>query len=200
MRYTIENGAFKGYFAAVAFMTLAIAMVISVACGQGNRDVPQGSSTPLLIESGKPDLASADTPTEVTRRDDKAQIVRLALEWALVEKKIPDYDMLARQDDFVLSLENIDPGLVPEMPGIDLRLLTPPEIQAEANKKTDFLYLKFKTLEVSDSAATVGIDNVWAEAQGPRLLAHLSGGGCTLNFTEESGNWVMGQVSSCWIS
>ena len=62
--------------------------------------------------------------------DDKAQIVRLTLERALLSREIPDYQLIADKSNIVLSTQNLDRVWVPELDGINFILLDSKEIQS----------------------------------------------------------------------
>ena len=138
-----------------------------------------------------------DEPVAIT--SDTAQIVELVLTWALIEGRIPDFGLLDDQQNIILSLENIDAELVPQLPGINFILLSPDEIQRRADEDGDFLRLSFQHLSVSDSRAEVVIENSWAVGKDSRV-GYLSGGGCTLEFHKEGGAWVLGDSMACWIA
>jgi hypothetical protein len=82
--------------------------------------------------------------------------------------------------------------------GVNLIPLTPQEIQNKANQEGDFLHLSFGQLEVQDNRAAVGLNNSWAVAEDS--TGYLSGGGCTLEFHKEAGQWVLEPPRSCWIA
>jgi hypothetical protein len=129
---------------------------------------------------------------------DKAVIVRLSLEWALVGQNIPDYALLEDQENIILSLENLDASLVPDLAGVNLTPLTPQEIQSKANREGDFPYLSFGQLEMQEITAAVSLNNSWAVAEDS--TGYLSGGGCTLEFHKEAGQWVLELPRACWIA
>ena len=54
-------------------------------------------------------------------------------------------------ENIILSVENIEAGVLPQMPGVNLNLLQPEEIQKQADEKGDFLYLRLSQLKVSNS-------------------------------------------------
>jgi hypothetical protein len=107
--------------------------------------------------------------------------------------------LLKDSKDVVLSLENIDASLVPELAGVNLIPLTPQEIQKKANQEGDFLHLSFGQLEVQETTATVSLNNSWAVAEDSNT-GYLSGGGCTLGFHKEAGQWVLEPPRACWIA
>ena len=141
-----------------------------------------------------------DEPADdLLSREDRAEVIRLTLERALVEKEVPDYQLLAEQGAFILSTENVDPALVPELAGVDLTLMTPEEIQQRANEEGDFLFLRFDeiTAETADKA-NVSFSNAWAISE-ESDTGYLSGGGFAIEYTREDGGWH-GEITSVWIS
>lgn len=130
---------------------------------------------------------------------DRTELMRLTLERALVDQEIPDYNLLDDPQNVVLSTENIDAALVPEIEGVTLELLTPEEIQARANEQGDFLHLRFDEISAASAdEATVSLSNAWAVAEDSEQ-GYLSGGGFTVEYTREADGWV-GEVTSAWIS
>ncbi len=150
--------------------------------------------------AGDPGGEPADEPTDdQLSQEDRAEVIRLTLERALVDQEVPDYQMLAEQGTFVLSTENVDPALVPELEGIDLTLLTPEEIQARANEEGDFLFLRFDEMSAeSADKVTVSFSNAWAVAEDSDT-GYLSGGGFSIEYVRENGGWN-GEITSIWIS
>lgn len=131
--------------------------------------------------------------------EDVADLLRLTLERALVDQEIPDYALLADQDEIVLSTENIDPALLPELDGVDLATMSPEEIQAKADADGDFPYLRFQGYTaVSPDEVNVSLGSSWAIAADSDML-YLSGGGFTVNYTRTADGWT-GEVTEMWIS
>jgi hypothetical protein len=132
--------------------------------------------------------------------DDKAEIVQLTLERALVDQEIPDYSLLtARGDELILSSENIEDVDVGDVPGFDLVVLSPEEIQEKADAGGDFLYLFFNPFEEeSVDRINVGFGSQWAVAQ-DSTTGYLSGGGLQLVYERQPEGWV-GEVVAMWIS
>ena len=141
-------------------------------------------------------LAACGQGTETEK--DRADIIRLSLQWALVDKKISDYALLEDPQNVVISSENIDGTLLP-IPGVNLILLDPQAIQKKANQEGDFLYLVFKQVEVNGSSAEVSLENTWAVGKDTRR-GYLSGGGARIAFDKKSGGWVLREILSFWIS
>lgn len=130
---------------------------------------------------------------------DRAQLIRLTLERALLAKEIPDYELLANQGDIILSLKNIDPSLVPALPGVHLITMTPEEIQTRANNEGDFLYLEFQEIVASSpDRVSISLNNGWAAAEDSKT-GYLSGGGFVIEFVKEGDVWS-GEVVGIWIS
>ena len=137
------------------------------------------------------------TDADVTERD-KAEIVRLALQWALVDKKIPDYRLyFSEMEDIILSAENIEADVLPQMPGVNLTLLQPEEIQRKADEERDFLYLRFLQLEVSNSEAKVSLDSTWAVAKDSQEMHHAGYARCNAEYHRESGGWEINEPFLC---
>ena len=133
------------------------------------------------------------TDADVTERD-KAEIVRLSLQWALVDKKIPDYRLyFSQMENIVLSTENIEAGLLPQIPGVNLTLLQPEEIQKKADEEGDFLYLRFLQLEVSNSEAKVSLDSTWAVGKDSQETHHAGYARCNAEYHRESGEWIINE-------
>lgn len=133
-------------------------------------------------------------------QEDVAELIRLTLERALVAQEIPDYQLLtAASQTIILSTENIDPTLVPQLAGINLMLLSPEEVQAKANAEGDFLYLRFAEITaVSPTNAFVSLDNTWMPATGSEM-GYLSGGGFTIEYEKTANGW-QGEITGMWIS
>jgi hypothetical protein len=154
------------------------------------------SFTPVSTETLIPIVTNSVIKND---SDDKAQVVRLTIERALFAQEIPDYQLIADQSNIVLSTQNLDRAWVPQLDGINIILLDPKEIQAKADHEGDYLYLRFRELEIQkDGRIIVSLDNVWAVSKNSRLL-YLSGGGFTIEYRRENGRWV-GEVTMSWIS
>ncbi|MFZ3130616.1 MAG: hypothetical protein WA125_05795 [Desulfosporosinus sp.] len=128
----------------------------------------------------------------------RKMIVKRTLEIALVEKKLPDYELLNKEDSITLSLENIDPETIPKIPGVNFIVLSPELIQEKANNEGDVLYLRFSNLKVHFLQSSVSLDNSWATAVKSKK-GYLSGGGFTIWFFNVLGNWINSPIISAWI-
>ncbi|MDX1614632.1 MAG: hypothetical protein R3300_10005 [Candidatus Promineifilaceae bacterium] len=147
-------------------------------------------------------LASACLPTQRNAFSpvDRAEIIRLALERALVDQEIPDYNLLVSNGtDLIISTENIDPSQLPSLPGFSLTALSPAEIQAHANEEGDFLYLRFTHFDVEDAdTVSLGLGSNWAVSE-DSTVGYLSGGGLEMQYERDAGSWS-GEVIARWIS
>lgn len=134
-------------------------------------------------------------------RQSSAEVITKTLESALIKKQLPDYNLLINKSsgNIIVSNENIDTSWIPQLTGIRLTVLPPSAIQEKANKDGEFLYLRFKKIEIGKLIATVSLDNVWASPSN-KNNGYLSGGGYTLKFYNILGNWVQSRMVESWIS
>ncbi|MCP4415911.1 MAG: hypothetical protein GY805_04765 [Chloroflexi bacterium] len=148
-----------------------------------------------------PDTDGEEPPYGVDlQQEDVAELLRLTLDRALIAQEIPDYQLLtADRDTIILSTENINTALVPEIAGVNLLLFSPEEIQDKANAEGDFLYLRFVEITaVSPTKALVSLDNIWITSANSDT-GYLSGGGFTIEYTKTAAGWH-GEVTEMWIS
>ena len=152
----------------------------------------------LFLAAGS---ALLDQPEDATglSDEDRAELIRLTLERALVAQEIPDYALLPDPNNVVLSTENVDPTLVPSLRGIDLEVMTPAEIQERADGEGDFLYLRFDEITPrSADEVIVRLSNTWAVATASEQ-GYLSGGGFAVEYSRDGDGWS-GEVTELWIS
>jgi len=153
----------------------------------------QATAAEIVILSQSSGGVPPGTDADVAERD-KAEIVRLSLQWALVDKKIPDYRLyFSEMENIILSVENIEAGVLPQMPGVNLTLLQPEEIQKKADEEGDFLYLRFLQLEVSNSEAKVSLDSTWAVGKDSQEIHHAGYARCNAEYHRESGEWIINE-------
>ncbi len=132
---------------------------------------------------------------------DKQIIAQMSLEWAVLDKNIPDYNIIKDKDHFVLSTRNINKGYNFSLKNITISILTSEEIKQKSEADGDFLYLEFEKIDISSKKATVKLNNIWAQNETSRkTMAYLSGGGATIPFRKEGGRWVRQDVTETWIS
>ncbi len=153
----------------------------------------QATAAEIVILSQSSGGVPPGTGAHVTASD-KAEIIRLSLQWALVDKKIPDYQLyFSEMENIILSVENIETGVLPQMPGVKLTLLQPEEIQRKAVEEGDFLYLRFSQLEVSNSEAKVSLDSTWAVGKDSQETHHAGYAYCSAEYHRESGEWEINE-------
>jgi len=141
-------------------------------------------------DNGGEELESMDQTDLSLTDQDKATIIRLSLERALVAKEIPDYALWhAGKNIVVLSTDNLDVAVVPELPNIDLIIIGTDDIQIKADAEGDFMYLRFGEPNVGDAGVQVDLGNWWAVGKDSDVQ-HLSGGFFTLEYQRVSGEWV----------
>lgn len=147
-----------------------------------------------VVQPDPDDSGGSELSTE-----DKAELVRLTLERALVEQEIPDYGLLPDPNNVILSSENIDDIPVPEVDGINFTVMSAGEIQAKADEEGDFLHLRFDEITAASAdKVTVRLSNAWAVAADSET-GYLSGGGFAIEYTRGSDGWS-GEITEAWIS
>ena len=140
--------------------------------------------------------AAQDKRQAEIRDEDKAEIIRLTLEYALVEKSIPDYNFIKDLKSVPLSTNNVSADLLPKLEGINLILLTPDEIQEKAEQDGNYIYfLEFKEIKAEGEVILVTINHVPKYAKNPKIMAF--GGSVTIKYRKEDGKWK-GEVTR-WI-
>ena len=133
---------------------------------------------------------------------DKQTIAQLSLEWGILDKNIPDYNLIKDTDHIIVSTKNINKNYNFSNENISFIILTPEEIQQKSNIEGDFLYLEFHMIEINDNNATVILNNNWALSEETRenSLALLSGGGAKIPFKKEMGKWLRQNVTEIWMA
>jgi hypothetical protein len=154
----------RGLALSVGFATL---VVVGLACGGGNDVLPtpvdfdpppvanlSGTSvaTPAALNYEqwcRKWTPGADcTPSLSLTDQDRLELIRQTLERALIGNEMIVAGVLVKDNEsVVLSTENIDPSLVPDIPNRNLILLRPDEIQKKADDQGDFMFLNFDRME-----------------------------------------------------
>jgi hypothetical protein len=69
--------------------------------------------------------------------------------------------------------------------------MTPEEIQKKTNSEGDFLYIRFRTIDIKNSSnIEISIDNTWAVSEKNSNIVYVSGGGgCTIKYYKENDKW-----------
>ncbi len=123
---------------------------------------------------------------------DTSELIRQTLERALV-----DNDMIAAgvslkdNGSIVLSTENINGSLVPDIPNRKLVLLGPEEIQKKADDQGDFMYLSFNRIEVRGSIVQAVLAHTLAQGKDSEKTEGFHAGGfLTVEYKQISGEWV----------
>jgi hypothetical protein len=131
--------------------------------------------------------------------EDVPKIVRLTLERAVVKGEIPAYEVIKDNARIVLSTENIDRNLVPELDGVNFSLLSRAEIQDRANREGDFLYLRFGVVKIEAYQVSVSLYNTWAVSENSKV-GYLSGGGFTIEYTKDFFGTLNSKVKVIWMA
>lgn len=134
---------------------------------------------------------------------DEVDLVRLSLEWGLVEKNVPDYGLLSDPQNIVLVLEGFETRIVPKLVGVNLTLLSTEEAQAKADAEGDFPYLRISLYQATEATAQVEVATTMAVSKDSEI-GYLVGGGCRLTAVKADGEWKLnvgeGAVMMCWIA
>ncbi len=148
-------------------------------------------------------LLAGCTSDEKPRQEeqDRQIIAQMSLEWAVLDKNIPDYNLIKDKDQLVLSTRNINKSYNFSLENVTISILTPEEIKQKSEAEGDYLYIEFEMLDIHGSGATVKLNNIWAQNETSRkTIAYLSGGGATIPYIKVGGNWVRQDVTETWIS
>jgi len=132
--------------------------------------------------------------------EDLPKIVRLALERAVVDREIPGYGLLIRDNEsIVLSTENIDSKLIPKLHELNFTLLSREEIQEKADREGDFFYLRFNEMKIEDFRVLVSLSNTWVVSK-DRKGGYLAGGGFKIEYTKDFFGGLVSKVLTFWVS
>ena len=190
---------------------LATLIVVGLACGGGNDEPPASAdfdAKPAANLSG----TSVATPAPLNyeqrcrkwtpREDcspslsltdqDRSELIRQTLELALIGNEMIAAGVLVKDNEsVVLSTENTNPSLVPNIPNRNLILLRPEEIQKKADDQGDFMFLSFDRIEVRGSVVHVVLANTLAKGKdSEKTEGYMSGGYFTVEYQQISGEWV----------
>jgi len=148
-----------------------------------------------LIARAERHLTVQKSITELS--DVEKEVVDEALRIALVEEKIPDYNLLVKNTPIILSSENIG-NYEPEIESVNIVVMTPQEIVDKAEDTGNFLHLKFKKISASVSSGIIELDNIWVSGVYDGV-GYTSGGGFTLYIYKLDDGWGY-EITSGWIS
>ncbi len=123
---------------------------------------------------------------------DRSELIRQTLERALIGNEMIAAGVLVKDNEsVVLSTENINASLVPNIPNRNLILLRPEEIQKKADDQGDFMFLSFDRIEVRGSVVQVVLANTLAKGKdSEKTEGYMSGGYFTVEYQQISGEWV----------
>ncbi len=139
-----------------------------------------------------------DKPQDEINDEDKAEIIRLTLEYALVKKAIPDHNFIKDPKNIPVSTKNISSDLLPKLDDINLLLLTDSEIQEKAEEDGNYFYfLEFEEIKTEGEIISVTINHNPKYAKKPKIMAF--GGSVTIEYRKQDGKWK-GKVKSWTIA
>ena len=123
---------------------------------------------------------------------DRSDLIRQTLERALIDNEMIVAGVLVKDNEsVVLSTENINVSLVPDIPNRNLILLRPEEIQKKADDQGDFMFLIFNLIEVRGSVVKVVLANTLATGKdSEKTEGYMGGGYFTVEYQQISGEWV----------
>lgn len=127
------------------------------------------------------------------------ELIKKVVETAIVDGKIPDYSLIKDKKNIIISSELIDSNHLPVLSDIKLIVLSPTEIKEKANKEGDFLYLKFRKIDINNLNAQLTLDNTWAVSDNSKI-DYLSGGGMKIRFYNLFGKWFQNKSIEVWES
>ena len=138
---------------------------------------------------------------------DRQQLIRVALEWALVDKNLPDYAFLPDPTNVLISLDGeagggpsifLSADELPTVPGVTLTALTEEELQKKADAEGSLLRVSLENLVIAADTAEIRVSN-WrvtssteaATPFGPSNPAVLIGGFCELQLSKTGSQWTI---------
>lgn len=163
--------------------------------------VRESGTTTVEIRLEFIDQCTGKQSQELTRSD-RAAIIKLMLEEAVIRKRIPSYPEVVSGNKIILSTRNVELNETPAVPGYELLLLSPSEIQARANRTGDLMYLEFEKIELRGSCVAISLVNLWADGTSSietAPKAFLGEGGVQFVFKKQAGTWS-GEFITGWIS
>ena len=129
---------------------------------------------------------------------DRREIIRAALQWALVEMNIADYGLIEDPANPLISLEGLSAEELPTLPGVTLIALSETDLQEKADEEGSLLRSIFESLDITGDEASVRIGNWWVRSAAEERQ-FLSGGFCDLELRNEGGRWII-EASICALS
>ena len=171
--------------------------------------------------------SSQPDPTTVAVTD-RQQLIRVALEWALVDKNLPHYAFLPDPTNVLISLDGAAGGgpsifqsadELPTLPGVTLTALTEEELQKKADaegslgsprtcrpRDCGLLRVSLGNLVIAGDTAEIWVSNERVESSteaatpsGPSNPAVNIGGFCELQLRKTGGQWTIVE-SACAVA
>lgn len=133
---------------------------------------------------------------------DKAAIVNLMLDEAVIQKKTPNRSSLVTNQKSILSTKNIDVDRISKPAGLELLLLSPAQIQDRANHQGDFMYLEFDKIEMRGACVSVSLFTLWADGTSTVWnppTKNLGESAVYYVFNKRNGTWT-GEFVTGWIA
>lgn len=175
-------------------------MVAGLACGAG--EPPAATLTGTSVAPTAPAVVREASSLSLTD-EHRSELIRQTLERALIGNEMIVAGVLVKENgSVVLSTENINASLVPNIPNRTLILLRPEEIQKKADDQGDFMYLSFDRIGpkaiwvdggwgVDGSVVEVVLANLLAKGKdSEKTDGYMSGGYFTVEYRQISGEWV----------
>ena len=146
--------------------------------------------TLIVFVSASAVCPAQEKPTDGLTDGDKAEIVRLTLERALVKREIPDYDYIKDLKQVLISNKNIKTELLPKFDGIGFALLKPEEIEERAERVAgSYIYfLEFGKFKVEDAKVMVDLNHYPKYNRKPGIMAF--GGALVFECQRQDGKWA----------
>ena len=132
--------------------------------------------------------SSDESPTSAEA--DRQELIRVAFEWALLNKNLPDYGLLPDPTNVLISLENLPVDDLPTLPGVTLTALTEVELQSKADDEGSLMRMSLDNLVIAGDTAEIKVANWWI-ASSTETRGFLSGGFCDLKLRRTVGQWTV---------
>lgn len=153
--------------------------------------IPEDTRIDVSVELGKGCGRLSDQAGSISEQD-KAEVFKLSLING-IGSLVPS----EARKKIVLSAKNIRPDWIKNI-GIQIKLMSPEEIESRASRNGDFLYLSISNLQATGGCIAVSVNYMWAtDTRSPVL--HMDGGGISFEFRRENGKWIGNQVAH-WVS
>ena len=156
------------------------------------------ASLTVLVSAAFAACSSQPDPTPVAVTD-RQQLIRVALEWALVDKNLPDHGLLSDPTNVLISLDgeagggpsiSLSADELPTLPGVTLTALTEGELQKKADTEGSLLRMSLENLVIAGDTAEMRVGNWWVRSS-TETRQFLSGGFCELQLRKTGGQWAI---------